>query len=234
MATYLELCQKTARESGIVAGTQPLSVSGQTGLLLQIVGWVADAWTEIQNKRNAWSWMHAPWSGTLTAGTGVYTAGSFGLARHGRWIGDDPVTRRYPTTLYLQAAGIADERPIFAIGYDDWLARYGRGVQVAARPVHYAVSPANELCFGPVPDAAYVARGRYTKSAQVLAANADTPECPTQFHDVIVHRARMKLAAHDEAPQQFQAAESEYNLLMGQLERHQLPALGIAATTLVV
>jgi len=232
VATFLSLCEKVARESGIVAGTQPTSVTGQSGLLLQIVNWVADSWVEIQNSRNGWKFLHSAWSGTLNAGQSVYTAASFGLTRHARWVGDDRVERTFPTTLYLQSGGVADEGPIREIPYEQWLRMYDQGSQVAARPVHYAISPVNEICFGPKPDLTYIARGRRYKSAQVLAANTDEPECPGQYHDVIVWRALMKLAGFDESASALTVARANYDVLMGQLERNQLPAPGIAATLL--
>lgn len=46
---YLTLCQKVARESGVVAGVQPATVTSQTGRLLKIVSWVNDAWTWVSS-----------------------------------------------------------------------------------------------------------------------------------------------------------------------------------------
>ena len=49
MATFLQLCQKLARESGSVSGgaMQPTSVLNQSGRLAKVVAWLSDGWVEL-------------------------------------------------------------------------------------------------------------------------------------------------------------------------------------------
>lgn len=232
MSTFLELCQETARESGVVSGTQPTSVTGQTGDLLKIVNFVIAAWRQIQESRTEWLWMRAQWEGDLAANTAVYTAASFSLTRHAAWIGDNKARRFWPMTIYLKSTGVSDEGSLREIAYQTWLERFDRGTQTADKPSWYAISDAGELCFGPKPDAIYTVRGWRRKSPQILAANGDTPECPSQFHRVISCKARMLYAAYDEAGVAYNAAEIEYKEEMAALERDQLPRPNISARPL--
>jgi hypothetical protein len=191
---YLSLVQALVRESGTMSGVAVTTVSGQTGRQLKCVDWISNAYVTIQNRQKNWLWMMGEWSHALTIGTARYTAAALGLTRHRRWITGDQVM-----TLYDPAIGVADEGAITEISWETWRRKYGRGTQTAARPIEYAVSPAGEMCFGPFPDKAYVVGGEYYKSAQVLAANTDTPEMPEDHHMLIVWEALLTLDEHDEA-----------------------------------
>lgn len=225
MATFLQLCQQTARDSGTVSGTQPATVVGQTGWLGTIVAAVATAWTDIQNSRGGWAWMRQDFTGGLLADTAEYTPASFSLTDHAAWVfGADSDG----LSIYLTATGVSDEGPLRRIGWEEWRRRYGRGVQTTGRPAHYTVRPRdNALCFGPTPDAAYTVRGEYRTTPQVLSANADIPDMPERFHDAIKYRALMLLGEHDEAPAAVNYPLGEYRRVMGELMRDQLPAAGI-------
>jgi len=222
MSTFLELCQDVARESGTISGTQPTTVASQTGRLAKIVDWTIDAWRRIQNDRNAWKWMRTEFSGSITSGTARYTAASFSLSRHARWLTD-----ANNLTIYKTATGVSDESALTVISWDTWRQTYGRGSQTNNRPVSYAVSPSGELCFGPIPDDSYTINGEYYKSPQILADNTDEPECPARFHQIIVQRALVSLAEHDEALVTAAAAQKNYNEIMLDLESDQLPTIAL-------
>jgi len=227
MSTFLELCQDTARESGTVQGVQPASVLSQTGRLAKIVYWVKRSWRDIQRSRSEWLWMRAEFSVAVTSGTQRYTSASFGLTRLSKWITDQG-----STTIYKTSLGSVDETDIFFIDWQDWRRRYGRGVQVANRPVHYSITPANEIVFGPNPDASYTVRGEYMKSPQSLAANADVPEMPAKYHDLIVYKALENLNIHDEAILNIKTSMDKYDELVGNLEREQLETMVIGSRAL--
>lgn len=223
MATFLQLCQQTARDSGTVSGVQPTTVVSQTGWLGTIVAAVSNAWVDIQNDRNAWAWMRKEFTGGLLADTAEYTPASFGLTDHAEWIDDEGCV-----TIYLTATGVSDENALSRIDWADWRKRYDRGSQTSARPAHYAVRPRDgALCFGPTPDAAYTVRGEYRSTPQVLAVNADIPEMPERFHDAIKYRALMLLGQHDEAPAAVNYPANEFRRVMGDLMRDQLPRVRI-------
>lgn len=192
---YLDLCKSLAKESGTMSGQAiPAAVTGRTGREFKIVTWIKDAYVSIQNRHPNWKWLRGEFTGSLTAGTARYTAASLNVERYKKWI-----TEADSLTIYKTSLGVSDEGAIPRISWQLWRLRYGRGTQNQNRPIEYAVSPTGELCFGPVPDAGYTVKGELQKSAQVLAANDDTPEMPEDFHMLIVWEALLTLDEHDEA-----------------------------------
>lgn len=221
MSTFLELVQDLARQSGTLAGgTTIASVAGVTGRADKLVNWIASAWTDIQNQRD-WNWMKAEYTSALAVGTKRYTYSSFSLTRFRKWVTDTPFW--LPVTLYDDDIGVSDEAPLTQIPYDLWRTKYDRGTQTNSRPVEYAISPANEMCFGPVPNDDYVVKGEYWKSAQVLSANADTPEMPSDLHKIIVYRAMVLMGESDESASTIQVAQNEYRRMFHNLCAVSLP-----------
>ncbi len=224
MATFLDLCQSVARDSGTVSGAQPVSVSGQSGRLAKIVQFTAEAWTDIQNSRSAWAWMRKEFAGVTIAGTAEYTPAAWNIVDLAAWIVEGG-----SVTLYDQAVGPADEHEITPINWDRYRRMYGRGAQIAQRPAACAVKPSNgALLLGPAPDGVYVVRGEYRAAPQVLTSNADVPAIPLRFHDAIKWRALQLLAEHDEAPTAIATAAANFRRVLGELERDQLPQITIA------
>lgn len=216
MATFLELCQALARESGTVDGEQPVAVTGQTGRLAKIVHWTNRAWADIQNARAHWFWMQAEFEEVTTAGIARYTASGWSIARHAEWLKKD-------FTIYRQSEGVAREVPMAFLEYERWRAQYARGVHDQSSPIYWSISPANEVCLGPTPDDIYVVKGPYRKSPQTLSAADDVPEMPARFHSLIVDRGLILLAEHDEAQLPIATAARRYHDLFRELARDQLP-----------
>jgi hypothetical protein len=230
---FLQLCQAVAQESGTISGTLPATVLAQTGRLLKIVTWTAEAWNQIQGEHGTWKWMRGEWDGEVLANTVRYTPASFDLTRHRDWI-TDKTNSMGAVTIYKTSTGVSDEYPIPEIDWEDFRARYLRGTQTANRPVAYTISPAGEICFGPKADVSYTAQGEYWKSNQTLAANADIPECPTDYHMAIVWRALQLLKIHDEDTVQTKKdIDGEHDRIMFQLRRNQLPTVRIGMGTAI-
>ncbi len=220
MSTFLEICQKVARESGAISGVNPKTVTDQSGVSLDIVSWVADSWKEVQNARNAWQFMRKEFSVNTIADTARYKGLGWNIDDFGAWITEAGVV-----TLYDPAIGVSDEGQINCIPWDLWRARYGRGSQNLNRPVEYTISPAGEFCLGPSPDAVYTVRGEYRRAPQILVENDDTPICPERFHDVIVWDAIMKVAEAEEDMPLYGKGQTRLARVMGDMERDQLPQL---------
>lgn len=223
---YLQLAQRVNRESGTASGdSSPSTVVSQTGRLLKICDMTATAYQELQSAYADWLWLRAQFSGNTTANTSRYTPASFNLTRHSRWI-----TTPRTTTIYLTATGVSDEGNLDYLTYDQWRQLYDWGTQTPNRPRHYAVSPTQEFCLGPVPDATYTVRGEYQKSAQVLAANADIPEMPADYHMLIVWNALLHLSEFDEGGAPQMRAQRLRSDLWRQLTREQRPTITYLGT----
>lgn len=230
MSTFLQLCSLLATRSGSV-GDAPAAVTGQTGRQAKCVDWVMNAWTTIQSDSTDWDWMQAEISAVaLTIDDMSYSGSDLGIStRFAAFRGDrdvDGLVYR-PWTIYDNSIGQSDETPLREIPYAQWRTSYDRGSHTSQRPGVYALAPDNSIRFGPKPDKAYRVRGEYRKTPQVLAANADEPELPARFHDIIVWRAIMLIGGHDEATEAYNQAAQKYGEMMLALQRECLPAINL-------
>jgi hypothetical protein len=226
MATFLELVKDLARQDGSISPVSITSVENQTGRPEKMVNFIQKAYNNIQNSRRDWGWLTEEFTGTLISGTPIYTAASFNLTRWSNWVEDGASDYFLPMSLRDPAIGLSDEGEIEQVLYEYWRHRYGRGDQSDMywnRPIEWAITPKKELAFGPWPDAAYTIRGQYQKGPQLLVANADVPEMPARFHDLIVWEALRLLLVHDGAYQESQFPTQEMATLRHELEIDQLP-----------
>lgn len=227
MATFLQLAQKIASESGTIEGTLPTTVTGQTKRLGKIVRWTNDAWRAIQNAHASWKWMRSDFSGSTVAAQRLYTGAQMGIStRFAEWIntGNADTETRYSS--YLAATGVADEGQLQFVDWDTFYSRCMRGTQTNGRPIFFSVSPDNQLALHPIPDAVYTIRGPYRKDVQDLTADGDIPEMPVRFHDVIMDVALASmLTIHDEAQAQIGLYRLRQIGRFCELERDQLPRI---------
>jgi hypothetical protein len=217
---FLKLAQRTAWESGTVAGTAtPATVTGQSGRLARIVKDVAEAWRLIQIAQpGGWKWQRKQFTGkAVTQSTARYGASGWSLTRVNRFLCDHEFTGMRPFTIYGVDEGVANEREIAFMPWETYIATYTRGTQEEGPPTEYSISPDGELCLGPIPDDDYTIGGWYLQAPQILADNDDVPEMPGHIadaeedeHMIIVWRAIMLLAEHDEGPAQIVTAKAKY------------------------
>lgn len=234
MTTFLALCQATGKESGTVSGDGlPASVTGQTGRLAKVIGWVQQGWRDIQNERDGWRWMQGEFSGETVSSVQRYSASDMGIDRFGQWrcMGEPEENR---LSCYLTATGRTDERIMEFWNWDEFYPRFLFGVQSerTGRPTYWTIAPDDKLVFSPIPDAAYTVRGMYRKGVQELSGNTDEPEMPTRFHDLIKWKALIHLANADESMNQNPLWRIEYQRLMSDLIRDQLPRVRFGGETL--
>lgn len=222
---YLQLCQRTRRESGVSSGdASPASVTGQTGRDLKIVEWVATAWNDIQELHDNWAWMREDYLGTISADTPNYSATSFGITtRFQNWRKDEQ-----SVTIYEDALGVSDESILTFMPWLEYRRKYVIGSQTTNRPLYYSISPDQEMWFGPIPNDTFKVRGEYQKSPQILANNTDIPELPggDAMHMVIVWNALVLMGEFDEGLMTIQSATRRRSDLLRKIERLHLPTFG--------
>jgi hypothetical protein len=219
--TFLELCQEAASDSGTIAGLPSFTTTvGATGRVAQLVGWVRNAWIDIQNERQDWLWMRKQFSAALTIGQRDYTPAGLSITDFGKFFPDSP--RRYTMSVYDPDTGQADEGHIRHATWDDYRALYDFGSHDAQRPSMWAFF-GGKLWVGPKPDKAYILRGEYRRSPQRLALDADTPEMPAAYHRLIVAEAIRLMARSDEAWQPLLSQTEQYLRLRSPLVREQTP-----------
>ena len=130
---------------------------------------------------------------------------------------------------YLSSGGVGGEYWLIYIPWEQFKVLYKKGTQNNGQPIHITVDNAENIVLGPKPDAVYVVSGDFQRGVQVLAADGDIPDMPTNYHDLIVYRAIEKYGANSVAPEIFNRARLEGNRIMRALELSQLPRMRFGA-----
>lgn len=230
---FLQITQALRRESrSTAAGSSgPTTVVSQTGVFKDLVDWCAEAYNNIQRSSPDWRWLRSRFTLQTVASDDTYAYGdatdvatSSAITRFSRWIifdayGDSNVT------CYLTASGVAAEQYLTYLDWASFRALYKFGAQTDGVPVHFTVTPANELMVGPAPSAVYTIKGEYQKSNQTLAVDADEPEMPDDYHMLVVWDALQSYASSAVAPELWTKAEKNAAPLRSALHRNQAPQL---------
>lgn len=225
MSNYLQLCQYLRQET-VDSGTGPSTVVGQVGELGRYVKWVKDAWAELQADRDDWRWMRKSFTVSATVGDGAYlysdctdTVTTTAIARFSRWYRDS-------FKCYLASDGVGSEYPLVWMDWERFRRLYRYGTQNNGQPVHVSVDPTDAFVLGPIPDGTYTVGGDYQIGPQIMTADADEPEFPSKYHNLIVYEAMQKYGGHRIAIEAMVRASAEGSRLRDALEREQLPAMG--------
>lgn len=232
MATFLQLVNRLAQESDVQSGASSVSaVLNQTGKAKKFVDWISAAHDAIQNRHTDWRWMRSKWTVNTTSGDDTYAGTdctdsrlSATVTRFGRWIPFDDQGASN-VKIYLTSDGVSGERWMVNLPWSYFMSIYKRGTQNNGVPVHVTIDPQDNLVIGPKPDGIYTLSGEYQMSALVLTNDADTPEFPSRFHDVIVWRALERYARSSAAPESLSLAQIEGGRLMRELEAVQKPPI---------
>jgi len=232
MATFLQLAQKLRQESTGVAGTGPTAVTGQVGQLARLVTWIADAWEDVQNRHANWLWMRVPFTLNTVNADDTYAFGdcidgltAVAISRFSHWWLHDC---SFPPRIYLQSSGVGTEGWLRYLPWDHFRRLYKIGAQNNGFPAHVTSDPQRNIVLGPKPNGIYVVSSDYQRGLQVLAADGDIPDMPTDYHKLIVYRAMEKYGAHSLASEIFARAQLEGGRFMKSLELNQLPAFQLA------
>lgn len=213
---FLALAKSLRQEAG-VPGNGPESVIDQTGQLKKLVDWVARSWSDIQGMHDNWTFLRKDFSFPVTAGTSQVTPATASLSDFKIWHTD--TFRIYQTTI-----GVLDEQFLTEWNYKTFRDTYRYGLQVASRPMNFAINPADSaVMFGPVTDVDMTCIGQYQSMGVTLAADLDTPVIDENLHMVIVWHALKKYARFEAATEALIQANAEYATLIAQMERKYLP-----------
>ena len=214
MKTFLQICQDAVRESGVSSAGGPVSILTATGIEKKIVGYVIQAWLDIQTYRPDWPWMFKAFSFNTSPDKQRYPCVELNLTDVENWDLSG-------VSIYKTADGKAGEMFLGSTTYDKWWNFHRIGLQLPAQPSAIFYDPAtNDLMLFPVPDAEYTIGLRYYRAAQRLAANGDIPIMPTNqaWQDIIMWRALWYYGYHDGAPDILAEAEIKYGEMINALD----------------
>jgi hypothetical protein len=198
MSSYLELCQEFRSKAGI-AGTGPTTVLAQSGEYLRLVTWIKNAWIKIQNYPRDWKWMWREYSIAGLASTSDYV------------LTDVEKIHEDTFSYYLTATGTSARQKLKYINWKRYTDSYSTVVASEASPALVTRKPNGNLKLWPTPDAAYTIDFEYQKTPQILAANADEPEMPAEYHEAILYLALVDHGGFEEASEVYGFAANQYS-----------------------
>jgi len=227
--TFLELCQRTAREGG-VEGTVS-SVANQVGMNRKIVDWVRDAWTELQTMRD-WSFMRGEMNATLEGERQGYyiTALPAGAPPDARGLGVEDFEEFAMSRLFASDAD--GNYAIRLIEYGAFREQTLGQVVQDQRPASATVGPGYTLVFNARPILSTTLQADYRKRATVLLADTDTPAMNADWHMAIVYKALRDYAEHEESPEIQRRARRKFAGVFNEMCIVELPTFTIPASPL--
>lgn len=224
---YLELCQRAMRECHI-AGRLTTTVN-QSGELQRLVEWVSNAYDDICARHDSWRFLRSAATVNTVINQQAYEVSDWSDTRvNAVEVG---FARWWPQTfrIYRLSAGVATETFLPFMPYNYFRDTYLRGNLPASQPSCFTVRPDDDaIVFGPKPEAVYVINSEYQIEASSLNDDDDEPLFAPRFHMAIVRLAGQSVADFEQDGGMRQAMLSAFNLIMGDLERDQLPAIMLA------
>lgn len=239
MSTYLVLCQSVhrwVRSGNHDPGSRPVAIASEADPdVKDIIFFVNEAWQQIQQYHPEWEWMRRQGTLNLVAGTRTYSAATirvmlpryeqlkslYGATRH-----DGP---RYGL-IQDSAAATNPQMPTYYVPYNEWRGFFDRAPRPAnSFPIRFTTQPDETIEFDPAPSlapsgSAYRFAFDYRVTPQALSADADVPELPDRYHDLIVWWAvRLFCASRANSDALEQTAIEKVKYWLSKVAADQLP-----------
>lgn len=211
------------------SGSGPTSITGATNANLRLFYAIQDAWREIQTDPIGWAWMRRAFDVALLSGLDSIDGVAAGLTDFGRWRKPDDW---YDLKAYDPLASPAQKWDVKFVPRDQFMRQYKDNPPTAAGPQYWTVGLVNEIIVSPAADKDYQVSGEYFIAPTELAADADVPDMPPQFHMAIVWKAMLQVAQFDAAPENVSRANDKYEEILSSLMLDQGPGLTINARPL--
>ncbi|GEK48434.1 hypothetical protein HPA02_27170 [Bisbaumannia pacifica] len=200
--TFLELCQRLRQEVG-AAGNGPASIGGQSGEYARLIGWVREAWREIQVERRRWRFAWAQGSVAVEPAFDQYPLPE----DFEDW--DEPTLR-------------LGDKSLHALSWGEFRDRF-RDPKGSVQYV--SIAPDSTLRLNAFPESSSEITFEYWRSPQVLEEGGDVPRLPERYHMAIVYRAMLQYGLYENAPEVVQQARMNYRGVISTMEVTQLPEM---------
>lgn len=212
---YLALCDKLLKETGL-SDQGVSSVVGQTGLNKKSVDWINRAWTEIQNLKE-WNFLWQTSSFDTVIGQQNYDpVSNLALSPSlNKWVNS--------------SVRITENGLIGSLTYVPW-SSWLRTTLSSGKPVGFTIRPDKKMSLGSLPDAVYTIDFDYYRTPQQLTQNTDELLIEEQFHDAVLYKAILYVAAEQDAPELYQDAQAQLNIRLSAMGVTELPTIAIAQT----
>lgn len=234
--TYLEIVQKAWRlvpMNGAVPATvaTPTSLSQEGQVLLDMID---DAWTTLKNERQDWRWLRQSISFNTIGNKQLYTPAD--LASFESKVTD--IVRWDRSQFRFQRETGEDDLVLICRHEDDFEdlhTRTGPYNSSQGHPIEISVSEddSRSLRIYPVPDDAYAIHGRFWFNSGALSADADVPELPSRFHDILVWKAVQSMGEYMGKDQAIRQGRERYERHRTDLIQNQTQKVEFANQPLV-
>ena len=198
MSTFLELCKQTHRKLRIgndLPGTVPTTVVGQTGDLGDVVECVKEAWLMVQMHHRDWRWMQDSVTVTLTPNVFIITVANF-VAQNARFEHIMPFVAQSHIRYASGRNNSAATNPSMSCYFIPWQ-EFNGGIYTrnptpaSSQPMYFSEQPNRSVRLYPPPSEPapgfnWLFGIPCRKTPQTLAADADIPEMPDEYHNLIV------------------------------------------------
>lgn len=221
--TFLELVNELIVESGSSEPTLTTIESGITVQAARLRDWTSKAWVEVQEEYDDWAFMTVSSATTIAQYGNTITPSEYNAGAVSEWD-------KCSFKLAASGGGFADARPIYYQEWDQFRRGDGEDSAQYGKPHTFSIRPQDDaIVIAPSADLAYELFYDYQRTPQVLALNTDVPICPARFHRVILGKALMKYAMHENAPDAMAKGRSYYHGAMNQMSRQLLPKMRMAS-----
>lgn len=217
---FLQIVQRTYRECGLV-NSAPTAVTGQVNMAAKVVDWVLTAHADLQSD-HLWRFDWAQLSKVLSAGVGSYDpVADWGITVPVRkWIQDGQAAY-----IYRTADGLTSRQWLHFLTWEQF-----RGLNIPpidASPIYWTLNPQGHIVYFPAPlTGEWTAVHEYYRGPETLAANADEPRMPADYHMAIVWRAVQLYCGNDSNGEVYKHATQELGRVRDKMERTELPQMG--------
>lgn len=203
---YLQLCKFTRQECG-VQGQGPSTVVGRTGLLKKIVEWVRDADLFVQSLYADWGYLWKEFTDDTTLGNdGITKPSNFGM---------------WDRESFGVARGTTSGKKLRLIDFKEW--RENFNVKSNNPPTAITILPNNNLKLSHPADGTYEIYANYWRQPVEMTANDDEPLYSSNFHRIIIAKAKMWFYEDQESFNQYQTAGKEFTDWLNKLEMFAAP-----------
>jgi len=207
---YLTMVKAVRLLSGL-QGNGPSSVTNAIGIDAVIVQMVADAFRDVQNLREDFTWLRKRRSFFTQIGQEVYT------------LMDIFSSTQYDLKDYKQGSFIindgTDNTYLKELDEDTYELSFLNSADQGI-PSHFSIDTSNEsLSFMDIPDGVYTISFQYYKEPETLITDGQVPLMPTSYHDLIVYKALEKLSIYNNTPEIFAGYSMETAKMEGRLMR---------------
>lgn len=239
--TYLELCQQTLRGADTESPESLTQISDISEYKATVVGFVREAWRDIENLHASWGWRQREFTAALRPGVATYRWNELRPADvelksipltpgFADWLSRPPDRTGEGAEWYWSGyeGGRTEVGSLEPVLFEEMRRRLLLTSTTQTRPTTFAFTPDKRIIFHPTPNEAWNVHGMYVRGVDILTtANQEPLDLPEAYHDIIKWKAVMMLQGSDEASESYAFAQQQYSALLEALERIYLPQITV-------